>query len=84
MHDGPTASSPQLWRGSGSILPAVMISSGSVVLVTWTSDESETRSGWSLVYVASGVASLMLTTDAMIVDAPKDKKGGAPGGDMDY
>jgi chaperonin GroEL len=33
---------------------------------------------------ASGVASLMLTTDAMIVDAPKDKKGGAPGGDMDY
>jgi len=31
---------------------------------------------------ASGVASLMLTTDAMIVDLPKDDKGGAPGGGM--
>jgi chaperonin GroEL len=30
---------------------------------------------------ASGVASLMLTTDAMVVDLPKDEKaGGAPGG----
>jgi chaperonin GroEL len=34
---------------------------------------------------ASGVASLMLTTDAMVVDAPKDEKKAAAGGpDVDY
>lgn len=30
---------------------------------------------------SSGVASLMITTEAMIIDSPKDDdKGGAPGG----
>jgi chaperonin GroEL len=29
---------------------------------------------------AAGVASLMLTTDAMVVELPKDEKAGGPGG----
>ena len=31
---------------------------------------------------AAGVASLMLTTDAMIVDLPRDDKAGGPPGGM--
>lgn len=31
---------------------------------------------------SSGVASLMITTEAMIVDAPKEDKGGSPMGGM--
>ena len=63
VYDGPSDSSPQLWRGSGSSLPAAITSSGSAVLVTWTSDESLAGGGWRLTYAATGMAPLLFCVE---------------------
>ncbi len=52
VYDGPGTSDPLLGIFTGNSLPGVITSSGGSMMIHFTSDYSETRSGWSADYVS--------------------------------
>jgi len=50
IYDGANATAPLLLSASGTVLPAMVISSGSSLFMQWTSDAQITAEGWTFTY----------------------------------
>jgi len=60
VYDGPGTSDPLLGSYTGTTLPAAITSSGGSMLVHFTSDYSETRSGWTASYTSGIIEPICL------------------------
>jgi hypothetical protein len=62
VYDGSTTSDPILGEFSGSAIPGTITSTGSSLLVHFTSDYSVTAAGWSAVYVSGPSRNIIMDT----------------------